>query len=88
MAERDDQTRIFRERAPEAAARPREVLEFVFRALQEKGYDPIRQIASYLITGEPAYITAHLGARSLMAKVERDEVMEELVRYYLTHPER
>ncbi len=80
----DDVTRILRERLPEPGAGPREILEHVYRALQEKGYDPPRQIAYYLITGEPAYITAHLGARSLIAKLDRDEVIEELVRHYLT----
>jgi uncharacterized protein (UPF0297 family) len=62
---------------------PRDILLAVHRALQEKGYDPIRQIAHYLLSGEPAYITAHLGARSLITRCERDEILEELVRFYL-----
>lgn len=65
----------------------REVLLLVYRALQEKGYDPIRQIAHYLLTGEPAYITAHQNARALMARIERDEILEELVRFYLSRAE-
>lgn len=88
MAERDDATRILRDKLPEAGASPRQILEHVYLALREKGYDPCRQIAYYLITGEPAYVTAHHGARSLVSKLDRDEVIEELVRYYLTHGSR
>jgi uncharacterized protein (UPF0297 family) len=61
----------------------REVLMAVYEALREKGYDPIRQIAHFLLTGEPAYITAHRGARTLVHRLERDEVVEELLRHYL-----
>lgn len=68
---------------PADAPAPREALLHIYRALQEKGYDPIRQIAYFLITGEPAYVTAHQNARALAAKLERDEVIEELVRFYL-----
>lgn len=58
-------------------------LRTIYEALREKGYDPIRQIAYFLLTGEPAYITAHRGARSLAHKLERDEVVEMLLRHYL-----
>ena len=64
---------------------PHDVLLAVHRALQEKGYDPIRQIAHYLLSGEPAYITAHQGARSLITRCERDEILEELVGFYVSH---
>ena len=64
---------------------PRDVLVAVHHALQEKGYDPIRQIAHYLLSGEPAYITAHAGARSLITRCERDEILEALVAFYLSH---
>lgn len=60
-----------------------EVLLRVYHALQEKGYDPLRQMAHFLLSGEPAYITAHQNARSLVARMERDEVLEELLRVYL-----
>lgn len=63
----------------------RRILWDIYQALQEKGYDPIRQLAYYLLSGEPTYITAHKGARSLATRLERDEVLEELVRFYLTH---
>lgn len=61
----------------------REILLHVYHALQEKGYDPIMQIAHYLLSGEPTYITAHRGARTLVTRLERDEVIAELVRSYL-----
>lgn len=61
----------------------REVFGQVSAALIEKGYDPINQIVGYLMTGDPAYITSHKDARTMMRKLQRDEVMEELVREYL-----
>lgn len=60
-----------------------EVLEQVYVALKEKGYNPVNQIVGYLISGDPTYITSHMGARTLIAKYERDELMEELVQQYL-----
>ncbi|MCR6546783.1 IreB family regulatory phosphoprotein [Dehalobacterium formicoaceticum] len=62
---------------------PRETLLFVFKALEEKGYNPINQLVGYLISGDPAYITSHKQARSLIRRVERDDLIEELVRNYL-----
>lgn len=61
----------------------REILATVYNALEEKGYDPINQIVGYLISGDPAYITNHQNARNLMKKLDRDELLEELVKYYL-----
>jgi uncharacterized protein (UPF0297 family) len=60
-----------------------EVLLTVYDALQEKGYNPINQIVGYLLSGDPAYIPRHDNARSLIRKRERDELIEELVRYYV-----
>ncbi|MFO7275245.1 MAG: IreB family regulatory phosphoprotein [Symbiobacteriaceae bacterium] len=62
---------------------PREVLKKVYEALKEKGYSPIDQIVGYLLSGDPTYITSHLGARNLIRRIERDELLEELVRSYL-----
>jgi len=62
---------------------PREILQQVFEALQEKGYDPINQLVGYLMSGDPVYITSHNQARSLIRKLERYELLEELVRSYL-----
>lgn len=60
-----------------------EILRHVYRALQEKGYDPVAQLTGFILTGEPTYITSHNAARSLICRVERDEILEELVRFYL-----
>ncbi len=60
-----------------------EVLLTVYDALQEKGYNPINQIVGYLLSGDPAYIPRHDNARSLIRKRERDELIEELVRFYV-----
>ena len=60
-----------------------EVLQLVYRAMTEKGYDPVNQIVGYIMSGDPTYITSHKGARSLIMKVERDELVEELLRVYV-----
>jgi uncharacterized protein (UPF0297 family) len=60
-----------------------EVLLKVYEALQEKGYNPINQIVGYLLSGDPAYIPRHQDARSIIRKLERDEIIEELVKFYL-----
>lgn len=65
----------------------RETLEIVFAALEEKDYDPINQIVGYLLSGDPAYIPRHNDARNLIRRHERDEIMEKLVKYYLTKDE-
>ncbi|HHT63541.1 MAG: IreB family regulatory phosphoprotein [Bacillota bacterium] len=62
---------------------PRDTLLIVYEALKEKGYNPINQLVGYLISGDPAYITSHNQARSLIRRVERDDLIEELVRNYL-----
>ncbi|NPV42486.1 MAG: IreB family regulatory phosphoprotein [Firmicutes bacterium] len=61
----------------------REILIKIYEALKEKGYNPINQIVGYLLSGDPAYITSHKNARSLVRKLERDEILEELVKSYL-----
>lgn len=60
-----------------------EILQHVYRALQAKGYDPIAQLTGFILTGDPTYITSHDSARSLICRLERDEILEELVRYYV-----
>ena len=57
-----------------------DILNTVYEALVEKGYDPINQIVGYILSGDPAYITSHKNARTLIRKMERDELVEELVR--------
>jgi uncharacterized protein (UPF0297 family) len=61
----------------------REILLAVYAALKEKGYNPINQLVGYLLSGDPAYITSHGNARSLIRRLERDELLEELVKNYL-----
>ncbi len=61
------------------------ILTTVYQALQEKGYNPINQIVGYILSEDPTYITNHNGARSLIRKLDRDELLQALVRYYLTH---
>lgn len=61
----------------------RETLMDVYVALQEKGYNPINQIVGYIMSGDPTYITSHNGARNKIRKLERDEILEELVTAYL-----
>ncbi len=59
------------------------ILHDVCLSLKEKGYDPVDQIVGYLLSGDPAYITSHHNARVLIKRLERDQIMEELVRNYL-----
>ncbi|MFA4886381.1 MAG: IreB family regulatory phosphoprotein [Desulfotomaculaceae bacterium] len=61
----------------------RDILHQVYAALTEKGYNPINQLVGYLLSGDPAYITSHGNARSLIRRLERDELLEELVKNYL-----
>ena len=70
----------------ESGNEAQDILLYVYQALQAKGYDPITQLVGYLVTGEPTYITNYNSARSLICRLERDEILEELVRSYLdTH---
>lgn len=60
-----------------------DVLESVYKALKEKGYNPVNQIVGYIMSGDPTYITSHNNARSLIMKVERDELVEEVLKTYI-----
>ena len=60
-----------------------DVLEIVYKALKEKGYNPVNQIVGYIMCGDPTYITSHNNARSLIMKVERDELVEEVLKTYI-----
>ena len=59
------------------------VLDIVYNAMEEKGYNPVNQIVGYIMSGDPTYITSHNNARSMIMKVERDELVEELLREYI-----
>lgn len=61
----------------------KEIMFEVYEALKEKGYNPINQIVGYLLSGDPAYIPRHRDARKMIRKIERDEIIEELVQSYI-----
>ena len=61
------------------------ILSTVYHALQEKGYNPINQIVGYILSEDPTYITTHKNARAMIRKVDRDELLQTLVKYYLNH---
>jgi len=61
----------------------RDTIEDVYEALTEKGYNPVSQIVGYIMSGDPTYITSHNGARSQIMRVERDEIIEELLKDYI-----
>ena len=71
--------KVEREKSIEA----REVLQKVYEALVEKGYNPINQIVGYILSGDPTYITSHNDARNLIRKIERDELLEKMVKEYI-----
>ena len=69
------------EPGPQISAK--DILDIVYKALMEKGYNPVNQIVGYIMSGDPTYITSHRNARSLIMKVERDELVEEILRAYI-----
>lgn len=69
--EREENTRI------------KEILKEVYQDLKEKGYNPINQMVGYILSGDPTYITSHKGARNLIRQVERDELLEKMVKEYI-----
>ncbi|MGB4325863.1 MAG: IreB family regulatory phosphoprotein [Bacillota bacterium] len=75
-------TRFF-EVKPEGENKARDVILKVYDALKEKGHNPVSQMAGYLLSGDPTYITSHKNARTLVRTVERDEILEELIRVYI-----
>ena len=83
MAENNlENTQFFRKK-PEMDLEVKEVLDLVYMAMEEKGYNPVNQIVGYIMSGDPTYITSHKGARSMIMKVERDELVEELLNEYI-----
>ena len=68
---------------PESENRVGDILNQVYQAMTEKGYNPVNQIVGYIMSGDPTYITSHKGARSMIMKVERDELVEELLNEYI-----
>ena len=78
----DNNTQFFKTQ-PDKAISVEGILEQVYRALKEKGYNPVNQIVGYIMSGDPTYITSHNNARSLIMKVERDELVEEVIKYFI-----
>ncbi len=68
----------------ESENRVGDILMQVYQAMTEKGYNPVNQIVGYIMSGDPTYITSHNNARSLIMKVERDELVEELLKVYIS----
>jgi uncharacterized protein (UPF0297 family) len=66
----------------------RDIILQVYDALEEKGYNPIKQLIGYIQSGDPTYITSHNGARKIITRVSQDEILEELLRDYLYGPGR
>lgn len=77
--ERTMKFKVDKDEKPDA----RHILEQVYNSMEEKGYKPINQLVGYLLSGDPAYITSHNNARNLIRKLERDELLEELLKSYL-----
>ena len=71
------------ESAPQIQAK--DIFEIVYEALSEKGYNPVNQIVGYIMSGDPTYITSYNSARSLIMKMERDELVEEMLKTYIEH---
>ena len=78
----DNNTQFFKTQ-PEKTISVEGIVEQVYLALKEKGYNPVNQLVGYLLSGDPAYVTSYHDARSQIRKLERDELLEELVRSYL-----
>ncbi len=63
----------------------RDILMTVYNSMREKGYDPVNQIVGYLLSGDPTYITSYNNSRYLISRMERDELLEELVKFYVAN---
>lgn len=67
----------------EESKKVKEIMDEVVLALKDKGYEPISQIIGYILSGDPTYITSHKDARALICKIERDDLLEEMIKKYL-----
>lgn len=83
MSERMEETRVIQKIELDRKQLVRDVLRQVSEALREKGYNPTFHITGYLLSGDPAYITYHNNARNIIRRVERDEILEELINSYI-----
>ena len=78
----NDETMFF-QKPKQEKAQTKEILKEVYEALTEKGYNPINQIVGYILSGDPTYNTSHKGARNLIRQIERDELLEKMVKNYI-----
>lgn len=81
-----DETRLI-PKVKEEKKDPQEIINLVYTALKEKGYNPIAQFVGYLLSGDPTYITSYNNSRVLISSLERDEILEVLLRHYLGEEE-
>ena len=79
----DSENTIFFKVEKENKSNSKQILKQVYEALVEKGYNPINQIVGYILSGDPTYITSYKDSRSLIRQLERDELLEELVKEYI-----
>ena len=84
MNEVSNNTQYFKE-VQEPKIEVGQVLEHVYNALSQKGYNPVNQIVGYIMSGDPTYITSHNNARVMIMKVERDDLIEEALHYYINN---
>ncbi|MBQ9266720.1 MAG: IreB family regulatory phosphoprotein [Clostridia bacterium] len=79
----DQENTIFFKVEKEKSSNSKQILRQVYEALAEKGYSPINQIVGYILSGDPTYITSYKDSRSLIRQLERDELLEEMVKEYI-----
>ncbi len=79
----NEETMFFKTPREESSEATKKILKEVYEALNEKGYNSINQIVGYILSGDPTYITSHKGARNLIRQIERDELLEKMVRNYI-----
>ena len=78
----DQNTTVFKPQK-EDQNKVKEIMEKVVEALEEKGYEPVSQIVGYILSGDPTYITSHNNARAIVCKIERDDLLQEMIKSYL-----
>lgn len=79
----NEETMFYKATREESSETTKEILKQVYEALNEKGYNSINQIVGYILSGDPTYITSHKGARNLIRQIERDELLEKMVKNYI-----
>lgn len=83
MSDNMDFTMKFEHKNDDNKMKEKEVIEYVYEALKEKGYNPVNQLVGYILSGDPTYITSYKNARTVIRKYERDELLEIIIKEYL-----